>query len=255
MRLLIVTTFRPFGFSRDNDFYQYIFLNSLKNLNCDITICTTQFDDYGVEQALKNSSINYIYNNVSKNELPSGKKYSNQMVFKKALLEFCKSDYKYDFFIYSCSDILLPVNLKDVLLKNKNYMGVSLIYPNTLVKNGKIYSYYKAIYGIDLIIFKFDKLKAEFFLKIIDDWQQYDWGINENFLLAVSDLLHLPVTNFVKYADLIKFENNFKAIQEDRSWQMKSWKENQTFLNIIYLLYMLKALIIIYYIRYLILKI
>lgn len=230
MRLLIVTTFRPFGFSRDNDFYQYIFLDSLKNLNCDLTICATQFDDDGVEQALKNSSINYIYNNVSKNELPNGKKYSNQIVFKKALSEFCKSDYNYDFFIYSCSDILLPVNLKDVLLKNNNYMGVSLIYPNTLVKNGKIYGYYKAIYGIDLIIFKFDKLKAQFFLKVIDDWQQYDWGINENFLLAVSDLLQLPVTNFVKHSDLIKFENNLSEIQEDRSWQMKSWKENQIFL-------------------------
>ena len=230
MKLLIATSFRPFGFSKNNDSYQQIFLNSLKNLNCDLTICTTQFDDDGVQEVLKSSGINYIYNNISRHSLPEGKKYSNQIVFKKALQEFCKIDSNYDFFLYSCSDILLPANLKDVLLEQKNTMSVYLVYPNTLIKNGKILSYYNAIYGIDLIIFRLDKSKAHFFLKIIEDWKQYDWGINENFLLAISDLLNLPIFNLIKKMDLIKFENNFSEIQEDRSWQINSWKENQIYL-------------------------
>ena len=230
MKLLIATSFRPFGFSKNNDTYQDIYLNSLMNLNCDLTICATQFDDDGVEKFLKNSGINYIYNNISRNRLPDGKKYSNQIVFKKALQEFCKIESSYDFFIYSCSDILMPANLKDVLLEQKNSLSVYLIYPNTLIKNGKIFNYYNVIYGIDLIIFRLDKSQAQFFLKIIEDWKQYDWGINENFLLAISDLLNLPIFNLIKKMDLVKFENNFSEIKEDRSWQINSWKENQIFL-------------------------
>jgi hypothetical protein len=230
MKLLIATSFRPFGFSKNNDSYQHIYLNSLMNLNCDLTICATQFDDDGVEKFLKNSGINYIYNNISRHRLPDGKKYSNQIVFKNALQEFCKIESSYDFFIYSCTDILMPANLKDVLLEQKNSSSVYLIYPNTLIKNGKIFNYYNVIYGIDLIIFRLDKSQAQFFLKIIEDWRQYDWGINENFLLAISDLLNLPIFNLIKKMDLVKFENNFSEIKEDRSWQINSWKENQIFL-------------------------
>ena len=77
MKLLIATSFRPFGISKNNDLYQLMFLNSLKNFNCDLTICVTQFDDSGVENILRESGLRYIYNNVSKNNLPIGKKYSN----------------------------------------------------------------------------------------------------------------------------------------------------------------------------------
>ena len=63
MNLLIATSFRPFGISKNNDLYQLMFLNSLKNLNCDLTICATQFDDPGVENVLSESGLNYIYNN------------------------------------------------------------------------------------------------------------------------------------------------------------------------------------------------
>jgi len=112
MKLLIATSFRPFGISKNNDLYQLMFLNSLKNFDCDLTICATQFDDSGVESILRESGLRYIYNNISKNYLPIGKKYSNHKIFFTALQEFCKFENNYDFFIYSCSDILLPSNLK-----------------------------------------------------------------------------------------------------------------------------------------------
>ena len=230
MYLLIETSFRPVAISKNNDLYQLMFLNSLKNLNCDLTICATQFDDLGVENVLRESGLNYIYNNISKNNLPDGKKYSNHKIFLRALQEFCKQENNYDFFIYSCSDILLPSNLSNELLKRRDFIGVNLIYPNTLIKNGKMLNYYDVIYGIDLIMFRIDKLKAKLFLEALSDWKQYDWGINENFLLAIAHLLHLPVSNLIRHMDLIKFENNFNETKEDRTWQINSWNQNKIYL-------------------------
>jgi hypothetical protein len=230
MKLLISTSFRPFGISKNNDVYQLIFLNSLKNLNCDLTICATQFDDLGVENILRESGLKYIYNNISRGSLPDGKKYSSQKVFYKALLEFCKNESNYDFFIYSCSDILVPSNFANELLKRKDFLGVNLIYPNTLIQNGKMLNYYHAIYGIDLIAFRIDKLKAKLFLEVLSDLKQYDWGIQENFLLSIAQLLNLPISNLIRDMDVIKFENNFSEIKEDRSWQINSWHQNKIYL-------------------------
>ena len=230
MKLLIATSFRPFQVSKNNDSYQLMFLNSLKNFNCDLTICATQFDDSGVENILRESGLPYIYNNISKNNLPIGKKYSNHEIFRKGLNEFCKNKNNYDFFIYSCSDILLPSNLINELSKRKNIQAVNLIYPNTQIKNGKILNYYTFIYGIDLIIFRIDKLQARLFLEALSDWKQYDWGINEHFLLAIANLLNLPISNLVKYMDVIKFENNFSDTKEDRTWQINAWNENKIYL-------------------------
>jgi hypothetical protein len=230
MKLLIATSFRPFGISKNNDLYQLMFLNSLKNFNCDLTICVTQFDDLGVENILRESGLRYIYNNISKNNLPIGKKYSNHKIFRTALQEFCKFENNYDFFIYSCSDILLPSNLINELLKKKDIHGVNLIYPNTQIKNGKMLNCYAFIYGIDLIIFRIDKLKAKLFLQVLSDWKQYDWGINEHFLLAIANLLNLPVSNLVRYMDVIKFENSFNDTKEDRTWQINAWNQNKIYL-------------------------
>jgi hypothetical protein len=207
-----------------------MFLNSLKNYNCDLTICATQFDDSGVENILRESGLRYIYNNISKNNLPIGKKYSSQKIFLTALQEFCKYENNYDFFVYSNSDILLPSNLIDELLKRKDILGVNLVYPNTQIKNGKLLNYYTFIYGIDLFIFRLDKLKAKIFLEALSNWKIYDWGIIEHFLLAIPNLLNLPVSNLVRYMDVIKFENNFSDTQEDRTWQINSWNQNQIYL-------------------------
>jgi len=230
MKLLISTSFRPFGISKNNDIYQLMFLNSLKNLNCNLTICATQFDDFGVENILRESGLQYIYNNISRDNLPDGKKYSSQKIFSTALKEFCKNESNYDFFIYSCSDILVPSNLANELLKRKDFLGVNLIYPNTLIQNGKMLNYYHAIYGIDLIAFRIDKLKAKLFLEVLSDLKQYDWGIQENFLLSIAQLLNLPISNLIRHMDVVKFENNFSEIKEDKSWQINSWHQNKIYL-------------------------
>ena len=91
-------------------------------------------------------------------------------------------------------------------------------------------NYYHPIYGIDLIAFRIDKLKAKLFLEVLSDWKQYDWGIPENFLLSIAKLLNLPIFNLIRHMDVIKFENNFSEIKEDRSWQINSWHQNKIFL-------------------------
>ena len=230
MKLLLSASFRPFGISKNNDVYHFMFLSSLKNLNCDLTICATQFDDLGVENILRESGLKFIYNNIPRGSLPDGKKYSSQKIFFKALQEFCKNESNYDFFIYSCCDILVPSNFANELLKRKDFLGVNLIYPNTLIQNGKMLNYYHAIYGIDLIAFRIDKLKARLFLEVLSDLKQYDWGIQENFLLSIAQLLNLPISNLIRDMDVIKFENNFSEIKENRSWQINSWHQNKIYL-------------------------
>ena len=69
--------------------------------------------------------------------------------------------------------------------------------------------------------------KALYFKEIIKSYDQYDWGINENFYIAASEALKLRRINLFKYCNVIKFNNDFEAFTEDRSWQKNSWKENQ----------------------------
>jgi len=73
MKILWATTFRPFKHSVNNDIYQIIFINSLKNLNAQIEVCVTQFDDYGVENFLSKSELKYKFINYPKKDLPCKK--------------------------------------------------------------------------------------------------------------------------------------------------------------------------------------
>jgi hypothetical protein len=230
MKILWATTFRPFKHSVNNDIYQIIFINSLKNLNAQIEVCVTQFDDYGVENFLSKSELKYKFINYPKKDLPCKKKYSNKIMLENALIEYCKDSNDYSFFVYSTSDIIVPSNLIVELKKKEKEESLLLIFPNTLVSNGKLLGYYDVVYGIDLIILRLSKQKAKILLEAIKDWNQYDWGINEHFLIAVSSLLKLKTSNLIKKMDLVKFENNFESVQEDRSWQINSWFENQKFL-------------------------
>jgi len=66
MKILWATTFRPLKLSVNNDIYQEIFINSLKNLNASIDVCVTQFDDYGVENFLSKSELKYKFINYPK---------------------------------------------------------------------------------------------------------------------------------------------------------------------------------------------
>ena len=79
-----------------------------------------------------------------------------------------------------------------------------------------------------MIIFKISKDKAVEFKKSSNN-NQYDWGINENFYVAASEALNLKIYNLFKYCNVIKFDNDFEAFTEDRSWQINSWRENQNY--------------------------
>jgi hypothetical protein len=173
--------------------------------------------------------LKYIYKN-SKNEIPQEKKYSNKYMLKYSLEQFLKGDY--DYYVHSTADLVLPFNMIENLLKFKNNNTLFFVFPNTLVVNGKVIGLSTPIFGIDIFIFKIDKVKARFFLDLVESWEQYDWGVVDNFLISVSDKMKLEFVNLYKTFNIIKFENDFLNFNEDTSWQKKSWiQNNDYFLN------------------------
>ena len=231
MKALWLVSFRPIGKSKTNDLFQSIFVDSIKNLNFDVTFSLTQFDETNVKKFIEEKKIKNFYINIPKKELPEGKKYSNKLMLDNALNQFI-NDGSFQYLIFSTADIIVPNNLFKSLSEIKLNEFCALVYPNSMVINGKIKNTFWPHYGIDLIVFKISKEKAIKFQGITKTYNQYDWGIIENFYIAVSEALNLKKINLFKKLSVIKFENKFSEFEEDRSWQIQSWKENQKyFLN------------------------
>ena len=229
MKALWLVSFRPIGKSKINDFYQNLFVDSVKALDFDITFSLTQFDEENVKSFVEKKDIQNLYINIPKKKLPNYKKYSNKLMLDNALDQFLNND-GFEYLIYSTADIIVPNNLFKILssLEKKNYCA--LIYPNTHDTKGVVKNNFWPHYGIDLIIFKLSKEKAKRFKEIIKNYSQYDWGINENFYIAASEALKLEKFNLFKSANVIKFDNDFESFREDRTWQINSWRENQGYL-------------------------
>jgi len=226
MKALWLVSFRPIGKSKINDFYQSLFIDSIKSLDFDITLSLTQFDESNVKKFIDEKKINNFYINIPKNELPPNKKYSNKLMLDNALGQYIENE-NFDYLIYSTADIIVPNNLFKILSKIKENNFCALIYPNTHITNGKVKNNFWPHYGIDLIVFKISREKSEKFKEIIKTYNQYDWGINENFYIAASEALELKRFNLFKHCNVIKFDNDFEAFTEDRTWQKNSWIENR----------------------------
>ncbi len=226
MKVLWLVSFRPIGQSKSNDLFQSMFVDSVKSLNCEVYFSLTQFDEPNVKKFIKEKKIKKFYKNISKKKLPLGKKYSNKYMLSNALDQYIEKG-KFDYLVFSTADIIVPNNLFNVLKKInlKNFCG--FVFPNTQIINGELKNTFWPYFGIDLIIFKIDKKKAREFRKIIKFYNQYDWGVIENFYIAACEVLRLKKINLYKKMKVIKFENDFKSFSEDRSWQINSWRENQ----------------------------
>ena len=227
MKALWLVSFRPLGKSKINDFFQNIFIDSISAIDFDITFSLTQFDEQNVTEFIEKKKIKNHFINISKNSLPDGKKYSNHIMLGNALDQFLEHDYEY--LICSSADIIVPNNIFIELSKIKKGEFCALIYPNIHITNGIVKNNYWPHYGIDLIIFKISKEKAQKFRDISKNYKQYDWGIIENFYIAVSEALELEIINLFNKTNTIKFDNDFEAFSENRDSQIKSWKENQKF--------------------------
>ena len=152
------------------------------------------------------------------------------------MLDFALDQYiengSFEYLVYSTADIIVPSNFAKSLIKIKEENFCSFIWPNIHVVNGNVKNTFWPHYGIDLIIFKLSLSKAKKFKEIIKSYNQYDWGMNENFYISACDALNLKRNNLYKYSKVLKFDNDFKAFTEDRLWQIKTWNENQKyFLN------------------------
>ena len=227
MKALWLVSFRPLGKSKINDFYQNMFVDSISNIDFDITFSLTQFDEENVEEFIKQKKIKNNYINVPKKNLPKGKKYSNHIMLNNALDQFIENDY--DYLICSSADLIVPNNFFKIISQINKKEFCALIYPNLHIKNGILKNNYWPYYGIDLLAFKISKEKAIKFKKIIKNYKQYDWGIIENFYIAVCEVLNLEIINVFKNSNAIKFENDFEAFNENRKSQEISWKENQKY--------------------------
>ena len=53
MKALWLVSFRPIGKSKINDFYQNLFVESIKSTNFDVTFSITQFEEQNVENFIK----------------------------------------------------------------------------------------------------------------------------------------------------------------------------------------------------------
>ena len=232
MSVLWMTSLRPIGKSSENDKIQDLFIKSVQNIEKPIKFSLTQFDDDNVEEYLIKNKINCYFSNIEKKKLPRDKKYSNKLMLENGLNQFLKSDFNY--FIYSTADLLIPKNIyfhiENMKEFNSYHEFCALVYPNILKKNGIIKSVTTPHYGIDIFIFKITKKSAEKLKNAILNWHQYDWGINDNFYVSVCELLNLPILNIYKDINIIKHENDFKTINENRDWQINSWNENQKYL-------------------------
>ena len=227
-----MTSLRPIGQSIDNDNIQNLFIDSIKSIEAKVTLSLTQFDDEGVKEYLDKQNIKNYFVNFEKKNLPMGTKYSNKIMLENAINQYLKDDFEY--FVYSTADILVPKTIFQSIEKIKTKIGISknfcaLIYPNILKKNQIIVSETTPHYGIDLFVFKISKNKILKLKEAIKSWDQFDWGINDNFYVSVCEMLDLPIYNIYRDNKLIKIENDFKTIKEDRTWQTTSWKKNQKF--------------------------
>ena len=227
-----MTSLRPIGKSIENDEIQNLFVESLKNLKAEMALSLTQFDDQGVQEYINKQNVKNYFVNFEKKKLPIGTKYSNKIMLENAIDQYLKDDFEY--FVYSTADILVPKTIFQSIEKIKKKEGISkdfcaLIYPNILKKNQTIVSETTPHYGIDLFVFKISKNKMLKLKEAIKSWDQFDWGINDNFYVSVCEMLDLPIYNIYRDNKLIKIENDFKTIKEDRTWQTTSWKKNQKF--------------------------
>ncbi len=227
MKALWLVSFRPIGKSKINDFFQSMFVDSINSIDFDITFSVTQFDEENVKEFIEKKKIKNYYINIPKKELPSGKKYSNHLMLKNALNQFIKNDYQY--LICSSADIVVPNNIFKIMSKINRDEFCALIYPNIHITNGIVKNNYWPHYGIDFIAFKITKEKALKFQELTKNYKQYDWGIIENFYIAVSEALKLEKINLFKYSNTIKFDNDFSAFNENRNSQKLSWRENQKY--------------------------
>ena len=230
MKILWQVSFRPLNKSKSNDIIQTKFIDNIKKFNADITFSITQFDDYGVYNFLKKKKIKKKFFNYPKKLLPKNSKYSNSIMLKNSLKYYIKGDF--DYFVFSNADILVSKKIISILklVKTKDYMG--FVFPNTLIKNGKVINSYTPHYGIDFIAFKLNKKKAKLFLKLLKGYNQYDWGVIDNFYIAIGEALKMNFENLFKKIKIKKIENKFKDFNEDRKWQIKSWKKNNEFFKI-----------------------
>ena len=80
-------------------------------------------------------------------------------------------------------------------------------------------------FGLDIFFFSINNKQSNKIRMLLKRYPNYNWGIFENFLFSLSDILNMKIINIRKFAKISKF-NNYRPINY-RQDQINSWQNNQ----------------------------
>lgn len=227
MKILWITTFRSFGISKKNDAIQKKFLKDLENLNAQITLSVTIFNEVNIRKNIKSKKLKVsFFQNFKK--LPHQSKYSQSICMENALKLFNNS---YDYIIWSTADITIPKNFIQKI-SSFNHDGYLLTaFPIFFVTSKNKILKYSANWGLDLFILKLSsKNSIKKFKKLVKQCPNYGWGCYEHFFSSISEALNIKYINICKNLVIKKYNNDRNAFNDFRDHEIKSWKINQKYL-------------------------
>jgi choline kinase len=231
MKICWATSFRPFGISKNNDHIQKSFLASINNLDSvDVKLILTQFGENKVYDSVVNlhNSVKYIDNPSYKNI--TGKKYSQSEILLNGFKEYVSGEY--DLFIWSTCDFIFRENfIKNIVEYTRNEEEfISCCMPQNFINSSGGINALSFHYGIDIFVIKLNKNNREKLLSDTCFCENYNWGIYEHYISSLSEFLSVKHINFYKVANILKFENDRVAFNENSNIQKKQWLNNKEYL-------------------------
>jgi hypothetical protein len=215
-RIIIATTFRDFR-GNENDKIQYAFLDSIRKQSVtDYELCVTIFNEKNVEIVLDKCDLPCSFYHSD----PGVFRYSLSMVFSNAIERVKQTSA--DILLWTTCDIEFPRNFFKVLLRDKNRFDVFTSHPH--FSNGELSLI--SIGGFDCLAFKKELVLKKYFKEAILEYQNFDWGVFEHFLIALSDRGNAKFGNYFGYLNILKHENNRVVTAETALFLNKSWHNN-----------------------------
>jgi hypothetical protein len=215
MKILLATTFRDLG-NKKNKIIQKKFLHSLNNKYASIDLVIRQFGEKKIKGFIKSNYNGKVFFQNKKN---LNFKWSHSVLFDYALKIFEKNNY--DYVVWCSSDLFFEKEFfkKIDSLKFKENTMLTF-FPNLSNYKNSIVEF-----GIDIFFFSINNVQSKKIRTLLKKYPNYNWGVFENFLFALSDILNMKIINIRKFAKISKF-NNYRPINY-RQDQINSWQNNQ----------------------------
>lgn len=230
-KIVICTTFRDFK-GTENDGIQRLFLNSLeKQTYQNFVLIVTLFGEKSVKAEIDKYNFSSCF---YEENVPKPYRYSHKAVLNNAI-NHCKSLNEDFIVIWTTCDIFFNDSFFQSIIENcaKNTIGTShphIIYSSILDFNNSISP--KVIssinQGFDLVYFDRSVIENIKIQNAIRNFQNYDWGLYEHFLISLNELLEeCFMPNLFEYSKICKIENNRELTNESKVFFEKSHQLNK----------------------------